>query len=199
MEGLEPGSPVHVAGYGPRVDWSTLLASAGVSAVVGAVVSLLTVSQATVRRARAERREAARRAVSAAVSPVLDEVARYEYLRPPEPKRTLEQSHMDDHARLVIVRRAAADLPAWRRWLIDRRCRRVFGHYWTDLARDYPSALDSDSGSLTSWLAASTRDYRASAGRGPVDGLLHRAYCERAGHPLVHKLRRELRRLAAAW
>ena len=61
------------------VDWSTLIASAGVSAVVGAVVSLVAVSQVTVRRGRAERREAARLAVAAAVKPLQLELARYTY------------------------------------------------------------------------------------------------------------------------
>ena len=45
----------------------------------GAVVSLVAVSQVTVRRARAERREAARLAVAAAGKPLQLELARYTY------------------------------------------------------------------------------------------------------------------------
>lgn len=174
-----------------------MLASTGVSAVVGAVVSLLAVSQTTVRRARAERREAARLAVRERVAPLLAELARYEYLRPPEPRRSAERSHMDDHAAVMSIRRAAADLPPWRRWLVDRRCRRVFGAYWTDLARDYPSAKSEGNESFSAWFAASVRD-RREGDPSPLDGLMQRAYSESPGHPMLRELRRELRRLAAA-
>lgn len=181
-----------------RVDWSTLLASAGVSAVVGAVVSLLAVSQTTVRRAKAERADASRLAVRECVAPLLAELARYQYVGLERAKREAETSHMDDHAHVVAIRSAAADLPGWRRWLVDRRCRRVFGDYWTDLARDYPSVGRETGGTLTAWFAASVAESKRPPGARPVDGLMHRAYSQQSGHTLVDRLRRELRRLAAA-
>jgi hypothetical protein len=182
------------------MDSSQLVASAGISAVVSAVVSLLSVRAVTVQQARAAQAEAARRAVRQAVAPLLDELARYEYLTDrPEPKRTSERSHMDDHAAVVRIRSAAAELPAWRRALVDRRCRRVFGYYWTDLARDYPSASnDPGAGSVGAWFASSVRGVHPTAGRGPLDGLLHRAYCQPPGDALLKDLRRELHRLSAA-
>lgn len=179
------------------MDWSTLFASAGVSAVVGAVVSLMAASQLTVRSARAERREAARLAVAAAVEPLRVALARYQYLSPREAKRTNEQSHLDDHAKAVRVLRAAGELPWWRRRLVERRCRMVFGDYWTNLALDFPSA--SEDNSLGSWLAASVRDSIVKEGAGPLDGLLHRTYCQQADGPLGPVLRKQLRRLAACW
>lgn len=167
------------------------------SAVVGAVVSLLVVSQTTVRRRRAERREAAREAVTAAVAPLLVELGRYRYqVRRPEPKRAGEQAdlaHLEDHAQLVTIRTAAADLPGWRRWLVDRRCRRIFGNYWNDLARDYPTRTDADT--LTAWLAVSMND---GASGDPRQSLIHRTYAEPPGHALGAELARELRRLSAA-
>lgn len=77
---------------------------AGVSAVVGAVVSLVAVSQVTVRRARAERREAARLAVAAAGKPLQLELARYTYAagQRTSSKRDNEAAHMDDHQHVVV-------------------------------------------------------------------------------------------------
>lgn len=172
-----------------------MAASAGVSAVVGAVVSLLAVSQTTVRQRRAERREAARLNLRQTVGALLDELARYQYQAGrPAPKRDDQHAHPEDHAAVVAIRAAAEDLPAWRRALIDRRSRRVFGAYWTDLARDYPSQLDGGSGSFTAQLAA----HFHGRGGDPLDSLIHRAYAHPPGHPTQTDLRRELRRLAAA-
>jgi hypothetical protein len=74
----------------------------------------------------------------------------------------------------------------------------VFGDYWTDLALDYPSSRTGGSESLTAWLASSLKDSDVKPGKGPLDGLMQRAYSEPAGHPLQDKLRRELRRLQAS-
>lgn len=70
----------------------------------GAVVSLVAVSQVTVRRARAERREAARLAVAAAVRPLQLELARYTYAagQRTSSKRDNEAAHMDDHQHVVV-------------------------------------------------------------------------------------------------
>ena len=110
-------------------------------------------------------------------------------------RRTPEQGHLEDHTEVVRIRAAAADLPGWRRWLVDRRCRRVFGSTWTDLAIDYPTNPEVSSDSVSAWLA--------SAGRSPEQGadadfgLLHRAWCELPGHPTQDQLAGELRKLAA--
>ena len=179
------------------MDVATLLASAGVSAVVGAVVSVLAVSQTTVRRAKAERADAARQAVQAVVAPMRDELARYEFRQRPEPLRGPGRSHMDDHAAVVQVLDAATGLPAWRRWLVARRCRRVFGAYWTDLAIEYPGD-PTDAHTFSAWLASSLTRGRGSIprGAGPLDGLLQRAYSELPGHSRLKDLRDELRSLS---
>ncbi len=182
------------------VDWVTVLVSGSTSAAVGVIVSLLAVPQTVVRQRRAERRDDARRLLEQAVDGLIVEHARYLYLRPPEPRRTNERSHMDDHGHVVRIRRAAADLSPLRRYLIDRRCRRVFGDYWTELARDLPAADTADviSASVGAWFAAERRGAPPADGRGPLDGLMQRAYSRPAGDPLVRKLGRELRRLRAA-
>lgn len=183
------------------MEWGTLLATAGVSAVVSALVSLWAVRMVTVRRAKAERADAARRAVRAEAEKLLRALARYRYTEGrPTPARG-NTAEADDHAAVVRIRNAATDLPAWRRWLVDRRCRRVFGDYWTDLAIDYPSDLESGAGTFIAHLNERLRAKRAD-GRGnqstPADSLIHRAYSELPGHPALDELRRELRHLAAS-
>lgn len=183
------------------MEWETLLVGAAVSAVVSAVVSLVAVHQVTVRRARAERADAALQTVKQLLEPLRVELERYRYLQPPDPKRTRERSHMDDHGQVVRILRVASDLSPIRARLVERRCRRVFGDYWVDMAIDLPStgSGDTSSGSFSAWLAASIKEPGGiPEGKGPVDGLLHRAYCEPAGNALQDDLRRELRALAKA-
>lgn len=188
---------VRGSGYGPGVDWSTVLASAGVSAVVGAVVSLLTVSQTTVRRARAERRETARLAVADTAAPLVRELTRYRFQRENgKPRRDNANAHLDDLGKVMALRKAAANLSWWRRWLVDRRCRRVFGDYWADLARDYPSDRPAGESEFSTWLAASMSDRHRGD---PRESLIHRTYAAPPADPLAGKLARELRLLAAAW
>lgn len=172
------------------MDWSTVIFGAGVSAIVSAVVSVVAVRSVTVRRARAERAEASRLAVKGIVEPLLNKLARYEFIDG-KPNRTMDTSDLDDHATVVKIRAAAGGLPSWRRALVDRRCRRVFGRYWVDLADGFPS-----SDSLHSWFAAAVKDDQVKLGGLPTDGLMHRAYMEPAGGSLQRQLRRELRRLA---
>ena len=103
---------------------------------------------------------------------------------------------MDDHAVVARLLRAAEPLTWWRRRLVARRCRRIFGSYWTDLAIDYPSngAVD-ETGSVAAWFAAAMKGQEP---QGPLDALMHRAYCELPPHKLLDGLCRELRLLRNA-
>lgn len=181
------------------MDWVTLLASASISAVIGTFFSLLTVSRVTVQRARAERREAARMAVAAEVKPLLIELARYEYQRGRDTtKREAEgPMYLEDHSAVVRIRAAASDLSWPRRQLVDHRCRRVFGDYWVNLARDYPTEPRSDGDTVTSFFAASLRKGE-DLGGDPREAMMHRAYSRPPGDKAQRTLRRELRRLAGA-
>lgn len=182
------------------MDWSTVFLSAGVSALVGTLVSLSAVHQTTVRKARAERADAARLAVRDLVAPILGELRRYEYVSPAEPARTPNRIHSEDHVRVSSILQTASNLPPWRRRLVERRCRRVFGEYWTDLAIEYPGGGANDANPMTAWIVRSAKDqdgFATTTERGPLKALMQRAYSERAGHPLLADLRRELRRLAA--
>lgn len=182
------------------VQWETVLASAGVSAITGAVVSVLTISQITVRKARAERREASRLAVRAAVEPLLQELTRYIYADARiTPKRDTDQTHLEDFAHVLRVRAAARDLPAWRRALVDRRCRHIFGPYWVDLARDYPTSADADPSSATFAARLGSSMSRASSEReAPASSLFHRTYATPPSKRPGKRLTRELELLAKA-
>ena len=159
------------------------------------MASLLTVSHLTVRRSRAERHEEARQGLKKAVSPLREELIRYRnQTKRTSTKRGDDYSHLEDHERLVAVRTAAADLPAWRRRLIDRRCRRVFGDYWTNLARRYPSEHGGGKGSFVSLLSASSGDNGEDDSR---ESLIHRTFASPPTSPLGAQLDRQLRLLAA--
>lgn len=163
---------------------------------MSSLVSLVAVRQVTVRRARAERAEAARVAVRAHVTAMIDDLARYRFQRRrTAPDRKPDLGAIGDHASVVRIRAAAADLPAWRRRRVDNRCRRVFGRTWTDLAINFPTKSEGGE-SVGAWFAL------AAEHRGPEEadfGLLHRAYSEMPGHPSQDQLASELRRLAMCW
>jgi hypothetical protein len=99
---------------------------------------------------------------------------------------------MDDHTAVVSIRTAASNLPLWRRWLIERRCRRVFGE-WTRLAIEFPTKPSGDE-TVAAWLSPAIEH----SDDGVEWGLRQRAYSELPGHPAQHKLSVELRRLAGA-
>src|SRR5687768_8138741 len=151
------------------MDWPTFVVSAGVSAVV----SWFTVRALTVRKARTELAEAARLSVKEVVQPLLSELGRYEYIRLPKAKRNGVLAALEDHTQVVQVRSAAEGLRWWRRALVKRRCRRVFGRYWVDLAEDFPTK-----DSTLSFLASALKDDQVRDGETPTDGLIHHAYSQ---------------------
>lgn len=179
------------------MDVSTLLASAAVSAVVGTLVSVAAVSQVTVRRARAERADAARRAVVGIVSPLRVDIGKYRARMLPGLGREPQTAQMADYETVSRVLAAAADLPGWRRRLVLRRCRRVFGRYWTDLAELSPADPSSLGSIVAPVLVAEYQRLKAGADlSGRTDGLMHRALCCPPEDGMVGDLARELAQLA---
>lgn len=177
------------------INWPTLFASAGVSAVVGSVVSLIAVSSVTVRTERAKRREAARVALKQAVQPLLADLARYQFsdLRT-SAKREGNSLPLEDYETVVKIREAALGLSALRRSMVDHRCREIFGRSWVQLAEDYPAGA---SGGLGAYLASATN----SRGNEPHDGassLFHRTYSKPPSQGGGKALRRQLRLLSKA-
>lgn len=180
-----------------RMDLDTILVSAAVSAIVGAVVSLLAVSQVTVRQAKAQRAYEAHQAVNAVVEPWVSDVGMYRLHRLSSLERQPDTPHAEDHARVTEVLGAADGLPAWRRWLVRRRLLRLFGPFWLDLGSHRPADTSTLGSSMAVILQAQMHASRHGHDhREQVSGLYHRALSQEPGHPLQDRLIRELGRLA---
>jgi hypothetical protein len=182
------------------MDWSTVILSAAVSAVVGALVSLAAVSQTTVRQRRAERRDEALLALKKIVVPLRLDLRLYELGVRTGNKRTAERSHVDDHRLATAVLDSTENMGKLRSALVRRRCRRVFGEYWATLAEEMPYADDSLGSAVVPALLGAPMLLESGALKSsPVAGLMHRAYMGDPGSPEQTQLRRELRRLSAGW
>lgn len=182
------------------MDWSTLLVSAAVSALVGALVSIAAVSQTTVRQRRAERRDEALLALKRVVMPLRMDLRLFELRVRTGNKRTAERSHVDDHRLATAVLDTTEDMGRLRSLLVRRRCRRVFGEYWTTLAEEMPYADDTLGSAVVPALFGAPRLVESGALKSsPMDGLFHRAFMEDPGNREHAQLRRELRRLSAGW
>lgn len=107
------------------VDVWTVATSVGGSLLV----SYIGVRYFTAQRVRAEREVAALDAIEQSVVPLLRQ-ARSFAARPSRPLREAGHAHMDDGVAALQVLNAARHLPRWRRALVERRCRRVFGAAW---------------------------------------------------------------------
>ena len=90
------------------MDWSNAITTAGISAVVSVVVSLLSVATVTVRQERAKRREAARLKLEAAVAPLRDRLARHRYTAARETalRDAGGPAHLSDLEDLITIWRA---------------------------------------------------------------------------------------------
>jgi hypothetical protein len=172
-------------------DVSTLLTSAGVSAVV-AVFTAGTVAR---RKDRADRDLAARRAVREAVRPVRQEVARWD--RQGASNRKPRLAVPADPEAVSAVLDALPDLPAWRRWLVQRRLRRLFGTLWIEHLEVLPYNPET---TMLSALLRQERD-EGPTGRARLltDGQIHRTLAGTPWGLSARDLDRQLRRLAACW
>lgn len=177
------------------VDVPTLLASAGVSAVV----SVLSAGTMARRSARAEQVLAARARVREAVRPVRQELVRW--ARQGVSDRKPGVAMATDAEVVAGVLAALPDLPAWRRYLIRRRLHRLFGWLWVSHLEVFPYDPANPMGVL---LSAMLHEHRAG---GPsregvllTEGLVHRTLSlEVFGGRRSRRLDRQLRRLAACW
>lgn len=177
--------------------WENVVLSAGVSAFVGAVVSILAVSRLTVGRLRAERTESAKRELLAAVRPLQLDLRRYEAGHK-DMSRDPGVFHSDDLLLAARVLDAARDLPRPRRWLVIRRCRRIFGHDCTEIASLYESENAALEGSAWIIPLFASRVAKGEPARTFLDGLWHRALSAGPKSALFRAVSRELAHLAAA-
>jgi len=178
------------------MELQVILLSAGVSAVVGALVSLVAVAQVTVRQAKAQGGFEARQVVAKVVQPWISDVGMYRLRRLASMQREPDRAHADDHARVSDVLTAGANLPNWRLRLVRRRLNRLFGPFWLELASLRPADTSTTGSTFAVILQAElhARD-QGEDPRRRVSGLYHRALSQEPGHPLQDRLLRELRRL----
>jgi len=124
------------------VDFGTVLASGGLSAVV----SWLIATHVATRQERGKDRHQALREIRKVVSPTLQIATEWDAgLRGHQPVRQDETEHADDYVLISRVRQSAEGrLPWWRRRLIRRRCRIVAGDAWTRLSDVMPAGAPGD-------------------------------------------------------
>jgi len=186
------------------VDWATIAISAGISAVISSslsvLVSLATTSSITVRQARAQRRENARLALAQVAEELRLALAQYRANTRSSAQRDPKKAHSEDQRWATRILTAAADLGRIRRWLVKRRCRRIFGNFWTDMADIYPA--NEPAKTLGDAVGAALVVQFQQAERGEqadtTGHLLHSAYVADPGDRIQAKLDRELRLLRAA-
>lgn len=184
------------------MDWSTVVVSALLSAVVSGAVSLLAVPQTAVRQRRAERREEARESLEAILGPMVQQVALYRAGLNKGVRRESDEDRMhgDDYVLVSEILLAAQHLSSLRFWSITRRCRRVFGPFLADLARLQPATEASWGNILAPLLAGYDPDTKW--GRMTAEqrfGTLHRALQCDPDSGEIKRLDRDLRWLAAGW
>lgn len=180
------------------MDWSTVILSTGVSAVVGSVVSLLAVSQTTIRQRRAERHDQARQDLRKLLAPLRTDLRKYQSRMNAGLKREdLTTHHGDDYALASQVLVMAEQLSNGRRWLVRRRTRRLLGSFMFNVADIAPLKGDT-LGALAPLLVAQYDPSKANVEEADDRfGELHRALMTNPGSPELAKLERELGRLAA--
>ena len=180
------------------VTWESAVVTAAISAIVGAVVSLLAVSQVTVRQRRAERRDQARVELHEAVQPLRADVRKYQARIKSGMKR--DQNAViqgEDYAYATQWLTIAARLHPVRQWLVRRRTRRLVGKLIWQVA-DISPMRDEGLGSIAPLLFAQVtpEQFGLQEGDSPF-GLLHEALTTDPGSPQLRRLERSLARLAA--
>ncbi|MDH2444109.1 hypothetical protein QDR37_09140 [Amnibacterium sp. CER49] len=164
--------------------------------VFGTLLTLLTVGRLTVSRMKAEEQVAARRAVRAAVMPIVRDIERYRRGQLNGFHRAEDAAHAEDGVRAAQVHAAAENLVWWRAVLVRRRCRRVFGKRMSDLGRDFadqPTQVGATR--ITADLLLNPRGRPSEELRA---GLLHQGLRADRRSAVTRKLVRELRKLASS-
>lgn len=184
-------------------DWFTFFAS-----LIGSLaVAYIGVRYFTGSRIRAERAEHGKQRIRLAANALIRDANSYQQRWQTALHRD-EATLSSDGAHALRFLRMAVDLPWWRRKLITRRCRRVFGKRWTYEASLRGEGMTvSDDDTAVMFLRALMESHEGTGthivGTGtPIvtfrDGLMQRAYETEPPSPLVAQLIRELTRLSRA-
>lgn len=164
------------------------------------IVSYVGVRYFTASRIAAERAVDAKRQLRETVGPWQASAQRYVDSGRGRPAREIGTAHAEDGSNAALVLRIAEALPAWRRTLVKRRCKRIFGSRWTNVAA--LELLERTADSPDAGMRITVRalfDQRDN----PTDqdsyraGLIHRVYSSSTAHE-GPRLVRELRMLRQA-
>ena len=178
------------------LSWQVALVSATISAVVGTLVSLLAVSQTTVRRAKAERRDEARQQISGIVQEHRLAVKQYRYGINTSLKRAPNSPELSDYQFARCVLHGAAALVWWRRFLIRRRLTNLVGSLYVEFAELNPVEGGDMAGLANLIRLRQTTNQDLGS---PTEALYHRAFSESPESPELLELERQLARLGDAW
>lgn len=100
------------------------------------IVAYIGVRYFTGAKIRAERADVARRELRQTVAPWLRAARDRSVGRGRNLQRESRTADTQDGVDALAVLRIAQDLPVWRRLLVRRRCRLIFGDEWADLAEE---------------------------------------------------------------
>lgn len=179
------------------MDVTNLLLSGAVSAVVGTFVSLLTVSQVTVGKMRAERAETARRTIREHLRQPSKDLVDFSLGDTLKLERQPSMAYLADVETAAILLGAANDLRWWPRQVFRHRARRIYGRHFCYLAERYDSPEARTVTALVPRMLREQRRSRLLRSRATniVDGLWHRALSSNQKPLLVRHLRIELHML----
>lgn len=176
------------------MDVSNLLLSGAVSAIVGTFVSLLTVSQVTVGKMRAERAETARRTIREHLRQPSMDLADFALGDTLKLEREPTRAHLEDMETAAVLLAAAKDLRWWPGQVFRRRAHRVYGRHFCYLAERHDSPGARTITALVPRMMREQGRWRPSSKRAMhiTDGLWHRALSSDRQSLLVRRLRIEL-------
>jgi hypothetical protein len=110
------------------IDWPTVITSGSVSALVGGVVSMMTARRVAAQQVAGRTTAEARQRVRELVSPELTKLRQFQAHGYASLQRDEDNlMHADDIVLCGNLFAASADLTAWRRRLVRRRLRKLFG------------------------------------------------------------------------
>jgi hypothetical protein len=183
------------------IDWSAVVTSGLVSAIVSGVISVLLSRYVAGRQEEGKLAAAARKQIREVVDPILTEARFYKSSRvdqtPPSSRSKADEEKSDrfDVESCAKVLMASRDLPLFQRNLVKRRLRKLYGPKTVtlcDVESVYAVNPDETDLAIARWQLHHSKDWTGNAERLPDRGLLERA---RGSAPTSREISRLLRSL----
>lgn len=171
------------------MEWSTVLISGLVSAVISGFVGLVFVSRTTVAQIRAREREEARKQIVVIAKDLQRRLLTHRDSDNPHGRRHGAKIEMDDLSTAWPVGQAILQLGLFRRWWTMRLAQRIFG-VWI-MSRVPLMKDDSGESAFSAWVRDAMRHGDAPV----ITGSWHKALSAPSKSPEVTKALRDLRLL----